>query len=78
MGCADPPSKGSSKGGRQHPISVLSESVPSYLCYLMLTCTHSNDATHSCRYSCVSQGKDSGLVPADCVEMAVDIIENAV
>ena len=29
-------------------------------------------------YSCVSQGKDSGLVPADCVEMAVDIIENAV
>ena len=22
----------------------------SYLCYLMLTCTHSNDATHSSRY----------------------------
>ena len=31
-------------------ISVLSESVASYLCYLMLTCKHANDATHSFRY----------------------------
>ena len=45
MGCTDPPSKGS-----VHPISVLSELVASCLCYLMLTCTHSNDATHSFRY----------------------------
>ena len=36
-----------------HPISVLYESVASYLCYLMLTCTHSNDATHSFRYTVV-------------------------
>ena len=43
-----------------HPISVLSESVASYLCCLMLTCTrsndatpflHSNDSTHSFRYT---------------------------
>ena len=37
------------EGGSAHPTSVLSESVASYLCYLMLTCAHSNDSTHSCR-----------------------------
>ena len=48
MGCIDPPLEGWSA----HPISVLSGSVASSLCYLMLTCTHSNDATHSSRYAC--------------------------
>ena len=43
MGCADPPSTA-------HPISVLSELVASYLCYFMLTCTHSDDSTYSSRY----------------------------
>ena len=38
------------EGGTARPISILSASVASYLCYLMLTCTHSNDATHSFRY----------------------------
>ena len=28
-----------------------SESLASYLCYLMLMCTHSNDSTHSSRYN---------------------------
>ena len=46
MGCTKTPLE----GGSAHPISVLSESAASYLCYLMLTCTHSNDATHSSRY----------------------------
>ena len=46
MGCADPLRRRSA-----HPISVLSGSVASYLCYLMLTCTHSNDSTHSFRYA---------------------------
>ena len=47
MGCTDPLRR---EGGSGHPISVLSELVASYLCFLLLTCTHSNDATHSFRY----------------------------
>ena len=38
------------EGGSAHPISVLSESVASYICYLMLTFAHSNGATHFFRY----------------------------
>ena len=45
VGCTDPPSKASA-----HPISVLSEAVASNLCYLMLTCIHPDDSTHSFRY----------------------------
>jgi len=41
-GCTDPFRRGSA-----HPISVLLEPAASYLCYLMLTCTHSNGRTHS-------------------------------
>ena len=37
---------------------MLSESIASYLCYLMLTCTHSNDATHSSRYKTGSYAID--------------------
>lgn len=33
-----------------HPVSVLTESAASYLCYSMLTCTRSIASTHSFRY----------------------------
>ena len=33
-----------------HPLRYFVNSVASYLCYLMLTCRHCNDATHSSRY----------------------------
>ena len=39
------------EGGSTHPISVLPESVASDFCYLMLTCAHFDDATHSFRYN---------------------------
>ena len=42
-----PPLEG---GGSAHLISGISESVASYLCYLMLTCTHADDSSHFFRY----------------------------
>ena len=64
MGCTDPPKK----GGSAHPISVLLESVASYLCYLMLTCTHCNDVTsHSSRY----QFLDNAFILASALILSV-------
>ena len=77
MGCTKTPLE----GGSAHPISVLSESAASHLCYLMLTCTHSNDATHSSRYP--SLAVLAGLPPpaegcAGCIEghSAAPLLDN--
>jgi len=50
MGCTDPLR------------SVLSESVASYLCYVMLTCTHADDSTHSSRYLYASNRGHNSVV----------------